>query len=271
MRKFISSRLRLLIELLPNGHDIFLSINRKRMGISYRGIYSTYAQAMEMANKTLRDYDVVNRNKANNQAQEEALLDNPLRDYDYPLLYWVSRLLLPGTRLLELGGSIGNFYFSSKKYFSHPDAIQWTIVELEAAVTLGNEIAERRGEKALKFIESDIIQHADGADIFVTAGTIQYMEKDLDAIVASLPKLPNHVLVNYLPAHDNKAFWTLQYLEVCEVPYRVYSKKKLEISMSKLGYELVDAWRSARKLEIPFHQNLALDHYSGLYFRLSGD
>lgn len=256
--------------MLPYGHDIFLFINRKRMGISYRGFYSTYAQALGMADKTKLDYDVVNRNKASNQTQEEAVLDNPPRDYDYPLLYWLSNLILPDTRLLELGGSIGHLYYASKKYFPHPETIQWTIAELEAAVSLGKRIGERRGEKALRFIESDKIQHTDEADVFVTAGTIQYVEDDLDTVLASLPTLPIHVLVNYLPAHDYRTFYTLQYLQVCEVPYKVYSKEAFEKSMNKLGYELVSTWRSDRKLEIPFHPELAIDHYSGFYYRLSG-
>jgi len=63
MKKIISSRLRMLIEMFPYGHDIFLFVNRKRMGISYRGFYSTWAQVVEKPDKVMSDYDLVNQKK----------------------------------------------------------------------------------------------------------------------------------------------------------------------------------------------------------------
>ena len=132
---------------------------------------------------------------------------------------------------------------------------------------MGNQIALKQGEATLQFIESHKIDQADAADIFVTTGTIQYLEQDLDDIILSLSKRPQHIFINSLPAHSEQYFYTLQYLTACEVPYKIVSQKHLVESLQKLGYELVDQWRQERKLEIPFHLDLTLDCYSGFYFR----
>ena len=106
MRKFFVTRLRLLIQMLPFGHDVFLHFNRKRMGISFRGRYPDYRSALDDADESKNEYDVVNRNKSQRQAEEEALLDGAPNEYDYPPLFWITNLLRTGTRVLELGGQL---------------------------------------------------------------------------------------------------------------------------------------------------------------------
>ncbi len=251
------------------GRDIYLHLARERLGISYRAVYASREEALAAANKKNSEYDVVNRNKAGNQAEEEGGLEKLLRHYDYPLLFWLSQLLPHNPQLLELGGSIGHLYFTSKKYMQHPDALRWTIAELPEAVKLGNTIAQQRDETQLRFIESSLIGSAEPADIFVTAGTLQYMQQDMKELLEELTSPPTHVLINYTPIHADQTGWTLQNLGVCEVPYRIFSKQALYADMQTLGYTLVTDWESQRVLEIPFHSELNLRAYSGCLFSRS--
>jgi putative methyltransferase (TIGR04325 family) len=144
--------------------------------------------------------------------------------------------------------------------------MRWTIAELPEAVKLGASIARERGEQRLTFLDSGHLSAAEPAGVFMTAGTLQYMEAPLWTILPTLAKLPPHVLVHNLPVHKTRSYWTLQQLSLCEVPYRIYSHTELVEQMANLGYRQVDTWNSPRAIEIPFHREIEVEGYLGFYF-----
>ncbi|MFP3339777.1 hypothetical protein R0J91_17495, partial [Micrococcus sp. SIMBA_131] len=83
------------------------------------------------------EYDVINQKKGEHLEEEIPLVDKRVLDIDYPLLFWLSRLIKPSDQILELGGSIGQGFYSFENYFPYPDGIGWTIAELQAAVEAG--------------------------------------------------------------------------------------------------------------------------------------
>jgi putative methyltransferase (TIGR04325 family) len=133
-------------------------------------------------------------------------------DTDYPLLFWLSRAFEPGLRVLELGGSLGHLFYRLETRAPFPDDARWAIAELPHAVELGHEIAERKGERRLSFIDSAVIADAGPCDLFVTAGTLQYMETGLPSILSGLDTLPSEVLVHNTPMHATREWWTRQNL-----------------------------------------------------------
>lgn len=257
------------LELLPFGRDIYLRIARNRLGISYRGIFCSFEEAkLAVSEGVASNYDEVNKNKAEQVEREKQGLDIWFHDTDYPMLFWLSQILGENTTVLELGGSVGHSFYTLERFFSYPAGIQWNIAELQEAVKLGRKIADERNEKRLLFIESEKIASLAPAKIFLTAGTLQYMETALPELLQSLQALPYHVMVHDLPSHCKKSFWTLQNLGLCEVPYRIHSSEGLITAMEKLGFELVAKWKKDRMVEIPFHLDLKVDGYLGYYFRL---
>lgn len=243
---------------------------RKRLGISYRGMFNSFEQAQAAIPGTAnKEYDVINTNKAENEDQELKGLDTWFHDIDYPLLFWLSELVTDKIHLLELGGSVGHFFYTSERYHKYPDDIVWTIAELPEAVKLGARIAQQRNEQRLRFIDSAQIHDTAASQIFVSAGTLQYMNTSLPEILKKLPALPEHVLLHNLPCHKSEAFWTLQDLEACEVPYYIYSAQTLKAEMNRLGYNLRAEWKNPRIIEIPFHRELAIEGYLGFYFHLN--
>ncbi len=267
MKTIIKSKLRNLIELFPFGRDLYLYIFRNRLGISYRGLFSNYQDCLDHAKAGLSEYDVVNQNKASAQKEEEEILDNYFRYYDYPVLFWLEKTLAEAPRILEIGGSVGHFYYSSKKYITHPANILWTIAELPEAVNLGRKIAEKRRETPLQFIDSSHLDQNLEVDCIVAGGSLQYMATGVQEMLKSLQQLPDHLIFNSLPTTAQQSFWTLQNLEICEVPYRVFSPQELISDLSALGYSLIDEWHRPRKIEIPFCHDANVDQYSGYYFR----
>jgi putative methyltransferase (TIGR04325 family) len=145
----------------------------------------------------------------------------------------------------------------------------WTVAELPEAVALGTSIGQKRGEQVLGFIDSSQISDAAPASLFLTAGTLQYMEDSLSKTLQDLKQKPKHVLVHHLPVHKTKSFWTLQKLFLCEVPYRVYEHQTLIADMQRLAYNLVSEWQYPRTIEIPFWRNqTSIEGYLGFYFKL---
>lgn len=265
--RLLKQRVLKAIELLPWGRDIWLALAGERVGICYRGKYPCMSAARAAISvKKNAMYDVINKNKANNAEQEKRALDTWFHDYDYPLLFWFSRVIAPGSAILELGGSVGHFFYTLQHYIELPQDIRWQIAELPEAVSLGSTLAQERGENRLRFLDSANINSANFADIFLTAGTLQYMERSLPEILAALPTLPTHVLSHHLPMHSHEEYVTLQNLGVCELPYRVYSRSKLEAAMQSLGYTLKASWKNNREIEIPFHRDLKIEGYCGHYF-----
>ena len=100
----------------------------------------------------------------------------------------------------------------------------------------------------------------------MTAGTLQYMEESLFEILQACKQRPEHVLVHNLPVHREKQFFTLQNLDICEVPYRIYSKPDILQTMEDLGYNLNAQWANSRYAEIPFHRKYPLKVISDSIF-----
>ena len=138
--------------LLPFGRDIYLILRKKSQGISYRGCFETFEQAKLAASRNIpNNYDVINANKAKRATLEKQHLDHRFLDIDYPLLFWISKLLSKKSKVLELGGSLGHFFYSIQKYIPLPRDLIWTIVELPEAIQFGQAIALERKENRLFF------------------------------------------------------------------------------------------------------------------------
>lgn len=263
-------RLRSAIEWLPYGRDLFLFVAGARLGIAYRGVHDTAEAARERIGTRATDqYDHVNQLRRQNAEAEIEALERAFVDTDYPLLFWLSRSYEAGLRVLELGGSLGQLFYGLERRAPLPDDAVWTIAELPNAVEFGREIADQRGERRLTFIVSDQIGDAAPCDLFLTAGTIQYMEEDLPEILKNLQALPPQVIVHNTPMHLESEWWTRQNLGVVEVPYRIYSQSRMIEDMARLGYRQTAAWGHERPVHIPFHLDLEVERYLGFRFELT--
>lgn len=270
---YLSFRVRLknflksLIELLPQGQDYLLARTLDEHGVGYRGCFGSFEEALS-SRRMLVEYDALNANKKNTIETEDEPLDTWFKSADYAVVYWLNRLMREECRVTELGGSLGHFYYSSKPYLPLGNVCSWQIAELPEAVKLGRQIAEKRRESNLSFQVSERLDQTQEADIFLTAGTIQYMEMDIGDIVRALPKLPQHVILHNLPVHSEHDYWTIQNLKTCEVPYRVYREQSVLELLQSAGYQLVDQWSKAREINIPFNRDYDVTRYAGYYFRL---
>ncbi len=236
-------------------------------GNAYYGVFDSYAQAKAVVPESLpATYDLAAAGKMYAERIDS------IRVSDYPMVYWLSRLLQAGQRrIFDLGGHIGISYYGFRRHLEYPDDLRWLVHDVPAVVTAGRQRAsELDPEQRLSFTESR--QAADGHDVLISSGALQYLDYTLSELLEELPDPPRHILVNLTPMHPHRGFFTLQNIGVAICPYRVMATGEFIASIEKLGYSVVDRWESQeRGLRVPFSDDLAIDRYTGIYFRRTGD
>lgn len=234
-----------------------------RDGNAYFGAYATYAQALEHAPQALpTSYDIATAGQMYRDRHDR------IRVSDYPVVYWLSRLLSEGQRrVFDLGGHIGVSYYGFRGYLDYPTDLCWCVHDVPAIVATGRAWAtEHDPQQHLHFSES--ADDADGQDVLISSGALQYLEYSLPELLQKLRTSPPHVLINLTPMHPSRSYFTLQNIGKAVLPYRVSSVPQFVAAMEALGYSVQDRWQSfERHLRVPFETACTLESYSGFYFR----
>jgi putative methyltransferase (TIGR04325 family) len=187
-----------------------------------------------------------------------------MRKRDYPVLFWLSKAVVEGTKILNLGGSAGMEYFTYRQFLGFPQHVNWIVCELPHAVEFGNNLVKIVRAPELAFTTR--IEDGAGADIFLSCGALQYLEQDLATCLERVRPLPARVLINRIPLYEGRTFFTVQSSFKSVVPYRIQNRQELVDSMINLGYELVDCWYDRREVVIPFHPTRSVHKFYGFYF-----
>ena len=110
---------------------------------------------------------------------------------------------------------------------------------------------------------------ASGFDVLLRSGTLQFLHYTLPELLAELPSAPPQVLVNLVPMHPQKSFFTLQNMGRAVMPYRVQAIPHFVEAMRLLGYSVQDQLHSReRQMRIPFEPGYTIDGYEGFCFGL---
>lgn len=228
----------------------------------YYGIYDSYAQALNDAPPTLpTTYDV----EASGRMYHSHL--NQIKVSDYPVVHWLSRLLASGQRrIFDLGGHIGLSYYGFRRYLDYPPDMRWLIHDVASVVSAGRDWATKHDpEGRLAFTDSR--DDANQVDVLFTSGALQYLDYTLPELLQRLECPPSHVLINIVPMHPSRSYFTLQNIGFAICPYRVAAVPEFIAGMEELGYSIVDRWESfERHLHVPFAPDCDIDRYYGFYF-----
>ena len=229
---------------------------------AYYGVYDSYASALADVPPTLpASYDV----EASGRMYRNQL--DQIRVSDYPAVHWLSRLFAGGQRqVMDLGGHIGLSYYGFRRYLDYPPQLRWLVHDVAAVVVAGRDWAEKHDpEKRLAFTGNR--HDADGCDVLYSSGALQYLDYTLTDLLGELQRPPPHVLINMVPMHPSRGYFTLQNIGFAICPYRVAAVPDFVASMQAIGYEVVDRWASfERNLQIPFATQCDIACYHGFYF-----
>ncbi len=227
----------------------------------YRGIFETPEQAIAAAPKNRKigyDHDELAQEYRDQFAQSIGF-------YDYPMLFWLQKLLQQGSTLFDFGGNIGTHFYTYEKYLTYPANLQWTVCELPAIVAVGESLLPAEQRSQLRFTSQ--FEDAEGADIFIASGSVQYIDS-LANRLAQLQHQPNHILLGRFPLCEGKSFVTLQNGGLVFYPVHVFNKQNFVDSIVALGYELIDQWRDpGEPCAVPFHPEFKSLMFHGLYFK----
>jgi putative methyltransferase (TIGR04325 family) len=232
----------------------------------HKGVYGSFAEAQRHAPSTLPvGYD--------HTSAAEMYDERSARVYpsDYPVLFWFRSVWGDVRRVFDFGGHVGIAFYAYQRYLPYGDDLRWTILDVPAVVDRGRRLAEQRAEKRLAFTDK-LDDAAEGADLFLAAGSLQFVEEPLDAMLRKLQRRPRHIVINRSPFYDGEPFVTLHNNGTVICPYNVFNRDRFVASLQALGYELVDSWlnwQPGLNCFVPFHPERSVRDYSGMYLRLA--
>jgi len=228
---------------------------------SFRGIFDTFEEALESAPDTkVKGFDVPEFEGYFDGRRSSIFL------YDYPILFWLDRVLKDNSKVFDIGGNVGVHYMGYQPYLKTLEQLQWEVCEVPIVVEAGKKFAESEGiSNQLSFTSQ--MENADGADVLLSQGTLQYIDNPvLPDLLASLDKAPAHLLLGKLPLYDGETYVTLQNGDVHFVAQRVFNRSKFLGALEELGYRLIDEWQDhSRSCIVPFHPEHNVPVFTGLY------
>lgn len=250
---------------VPLGRSLLIRRHKQRFDSAtgtlriFHGLYPDFASA-------IRDIPAGRLEGHDNEASALRLADARLHisPFDYPVLFWLQKLL-PGCRLLfDLGGGAGISYLSYRSYLQYPSTMTWLVAELPAAAALGAKIAsQERGADQLRFTTS--LDELPRADILLLAGVLQLIDKPFE-LLRSAARLPPHLLINKIPLGDRPAAVTLHNTGAALCAYHLFNRAQFLSDCQALGYQLVDEWSTPElSANIPFFPERQIRAYSGFY------
>lgn len=187
---------------------------------------------------------------------------------DYAVLFWMREILRakPDAFVFDFGGHVGVSYHGWRNYLPYRPGLRWLVEDVPAIVKVGAEVARERPSEGLEFT-SDVLD-ARNCDVFFAAGSLQYVDEALPAMLARIGgRLPPHLIVNKVPLYDGPAFVTVQSTGRAFHPYRIDDRSRFVAGLTALGYRVVDDWQNREQhCEIPFTRGRDIDAYSGYYF-----
>ncbi|HTP31889.1 MAG TPA: methyltransferase, TIGR04325 family [Candidatus Acidoferrales bacterium] len=233
---------------------------------AFRGVFPTFEQANRSAprNKPLGF-------NCSEYAGEFRDRHTRIFSFDYPVLYWLSRLLQPGVHIFDYGGHLGTHFYAYARYLTYPPGLTWTVCDLPEITRAGEQYAREQDARGLAFTNRP--EEASGADILIAAGSLQYIESpSLSTLLSRLDAKPRHLLLNKLPLYNGEQFVTLQNGGAAFHPQYVFNRHEFLASLTAIGYRLEDAWDvETHSGRIPLHPGQSFRCHSGLYLCRSAD
>ena len=186
--------------------------------------------------------------------------------FDYPVLFWLSRLKGPG--LLDAGGHMGTKFRAFRPLLDLAGDFPWVIYELPEIAKAGRRRALEEGIAQLTFIDDPA--QAPALPVFLASGLLQYLDRPLSQLLLELERLPAHLILNKVAFQgDDKPVVTLERIGRAYVPYQRRSEKAFTGELNELGYEQVDRWTIPQLSHvIDTHPELGASESAGFYFRL---
>jgi putative methyltransferase (TIGR04325 family) len=242
--------------------DAYSYLAFTRRGGQFRGVFENFDQA-EAAVPSGRRIGYDHEDLAR---EYQATLNLRLESFDYPILFHLDRIIGRCRVVLDFGGNIGIHYLRYRRYLRLAD-VKWIVLDLPAITTAGREACA--DIPSIAFINDVAELNEPQIDILLASGSMQYLASPrllLQRMISDGIR-PLHILINRLPLYDGPQFVTLQNGGLVYYPQYVFNRKEYIKTITNLDYNLIDIWANAAdSCIIPFHPEMSVRAYTGLYF-----
>lgn len=161
--------------------------------------------------------------------------------WDYPVLFWLARLLPNRFSVLDAGGHLGTKYIAFSDVLD-VGALDWTVYDLPGIV----RAARKRQTSAeipseIRFV--DRLSDVPPCDVLLASGLLQYFDSPFAAFVESMSQRPKIILLNKVALRDGPGQFTLERIGRGRVTYHIRSRTDWAAEIDAMGYDMVDEWR----------------------------
>jgi putative methyltransferase (TIGR04325 family) len=230
-------------------------------GLGFRRVFPSFAAAQACASKY-----IPSGHAHPDESSYHISIADTVRESDYPVLFYLAPLVSELRTVFDLGGSVGNLFYSYQSQLDFPAGLVWKVYDLPVNKPVAEKLAFERGETRMRF--ANALAEASGCDVFIASGSLHYFEESLHEILRPLETLPEHVFANRMPCSNGPALITVQDNRTYLVPCKLHSRATLVAGMQDLGYELRSEWPVyERRLHVPTHPDVSARTYSGFYFQ----
>jgi putative methyltransferase (TIGR04325 family) len=186
--------------------------------------------------------------------------------WDYPVIYWLQRLLPQARRILDAGGHMGTKYRAFGRYLELLNGVEWTVYDVPAIVRAGRKRAFKEGLTKLAFVDN--LEGFPCPDIFLASGLLQYLDIPISDLLGRLSSLPDHLILNKVAMRDGDTVVTLENFGVALVPYQIRNRKVFLAEVEELGYRIEDEWEiPTLSRAINTHPELGHSQSAGFYLK----
>jgi putative methyltransferase (TIGR04325 family) len=188
---------------------------------------------------------------------------------DFPVLFWLEKVLEPGARIFDFGGHVGHTCLAYREMLTKGSTLSWEVYDVAAVVEEGTRRVTEKGIERLSFTTD--FSHASGVDVLHAAGSLQYEQRHLTDMLQTLPQKPRYVIINRTPTIPDSEMVTLQNIGPAFCPYRIDAKSRLPDGLRKLGYEQMATWENIEGIGrtfVPYSDRARKVTWVGYCFRL---
>jgi putative methyltransferase (TIGR04325 family) len=237
-----------------------------------RGVFNNFEEAISSVPPTKKiGYDCAELAQSYKSMLERGDWESSksmIRSFDYPVLYWIVKInkemTLDRAKFFDFGGNLGIHFFNYSKHLDFPSSLEWIVCDLSEIVKVG--ISEHKDPRLTFTTDFNL---ASGSDVFLASGSIQY-DEDIALKITALQEKPKHILINRLGLYEGKKIVTLQNGGKVFYPQYIFNRSEFTNSFKLMGYELIDSWDdNVDSCYIPFHPEVNVPCYAGLYFKLN--
>lgn len=160
--------------------------------------------------------------------------------WDYPILFWLGRLLPNHPVVIDAGGHMGTKYIAFSGVLDL-SAVRWTVFDLPGIVCAARQ-RQADGTLPAAIAFEDKLEAAPPGDILLGSGLLQYLSMPFTDFVETMRQRPKFILLNKVALRDGLGVFTIERIGRNRVLYQIRNRTGWEAEIANMGYEILDTW-----------------------------